>query len=571
MAVAHPAMTFQPTSTLRTSKASAPASQNLTAPVMTPDPESVTTKKKGFQPHVPWAVLIFAGMGGWGLLAPTTVMYITELVATNFAVRFNGQDLIGMGAPRVSVSLTRDAKPYDPEDDPYLKEHPKTGLERYAYVKRQQIKNLNWPNLKEEMYRELAAAPGVLFISTVGSNILKPMSRVTQGALPPGRRGLELGHGELKTFAKSFQTFIEEGPPELHGESAPKQIKAYYQSLFEPTQSAYGESFIDKPVSVSLDLSKMPSDAEYKLTDEQILHLIETNENGIGDQLSGRFQKRGLFKKQAETWSAKVEHPEVRLSEVVERWADAMAEHAELEISGVKANLLSSAARQQNERAQARMSYYSQLLEQTVEKLNNHRPATHQKSLGQWNIRFSPTQTEAMTLGGRVGFIRQADKFRDVLATAAREAKNGFRVDSIASTMDKTLRNVVSTRYAMMLGFTSATCAYIWWLSHAIQKDREYPANRFHSESASAIGNVATASNSKPVMESSILGAQASQNSASASSGSASQALVPVDRLNAASTLSPVTKAQELMPLTFQPSANANPFALTPGREVSLA
>lgn len=75
-------------------------------------------------------------------------------------------DVFGIWIPRISVSLTRDAMPYNPLKDPDLKDRPPA--QAWAVAQWRKLKALNWPNFLEETNREFASGPGLYTMCVLG-------------------------------------------------------------------------------------------------------------------------------------------------------------------------------------------------------------------------------------------------------------------------------------------------------------------------------------------------------------------------------------------------------------------
>lgn len=444
---------------------------------------------------MPWS--IFAGLGLWGWGLPGTVLPITEAVATQFIWSFNGQDLVGMGAPRVSKSLTRGARPYEPETDPEAQKL--NGLAKHLHIARKKLAHANWPNLREELMRELASAPLMLMITTVGFGSLKPLSRVA-GDTPltlATRRAIELPYGDVRQFGKNLSTFYQQNADTLGDKSYREVSKAFFAQMFADEKDAHGQSLLDKPVTLRHDLSARLVDPEYQLTDRMLQHLANDNVDGLRDELSG-FKPRHLLGGRNQP-KPPVAPRTTTLRELIGHWSTAMADHVELELDGTKKSLFNSTARERNLKAQARLNYYTRLMDDAVHVLNRARPATHGDRLDQWGI-AGANGIQDKAIGGRTGMLRSLDKFRDFVATVGRrtaaekQASGSLTPETFSKAVSRLSDRVVSEKLGLTLVFTGATCAYMWWLAHAIQKGREYPANSQVSLSRYSVGNVATAS-----------------------------------------------------------------------------
>jgi hypothetical protein len=469
-------------------------------------PSHSSTEKHGFNATVllPWAS--FIGLGALGIVQPEVVLPATALVATNFPARFVGQDTIGMALPRTGVSLERGADEYDPIKDPEAQK--RHGLSRTVYVDRQKLAHANWANLKEEMWREMASAPMVLIISTIGFTTLKPLSRVMGGQPLVARRAIELPYQDINTFCQALKASPPPPPFTPHAPEATKTwAKSFFANLFMDETDHKGQSLLDKSFTVKQNLRQTISDIEYDLPDSYIQHLKEANVDGRLATELAEFTPQSRL-----PFSAKTADPVIvrttTLRQVIDQWAEAMADHVVLDATGVKGNLLSQEARSQNHQAQARLNYYTRLLDQGVQAINQERPATHGNKITQWAIQLGGAHgPENKVIGGRTGLLRHMDKFRDFVVAIAKQAPlkettaeaatstAEVASEAFASVVNGVRDRLVTEKLGLVTVFTAANCAFAWWLSHAIQKGRPYPANdKVRLDQQSAVSNVATAS-----------------------------------------------------------------------------
>jgi hypothetical protein len=418
------------------------------------------------------------------------VQGITHNVSTRFVWEFNGQDLAGMALPRVSKSLERGAIPYNPDLDPEAQK--KKGLSRVFYIAHQRLKRANWPNLREEMLREAASGPGLLAGGSIGIFLLRFAGRLMPSVFK-GRRANELSRESIQEMGSTFNGFLEERNHQGRSiEPTRDLIKDFYKSLFGQEINDHGQNLLEKRVPIRLDLLKPASDPEYTLkfglgSGDYIKHLVEDNIDGLGYELPGYQKRWPLLRGLTNLKNALTGHrPEIKikerqktLNEIVDQWAEAMADHAQLEWDGVKRNFFSK--NKVNHKAQARLNYWSQMLEKAVIELNRDRWFTHQFKADHWLIRNGRRGIKEQGVGGRQGVIRFYDKFRDVIVNAGMQVRQGSK-SSLKDAMNGTVKHLESMAIAKFFLFGGFTCGWLWWLAHYIQKGRNYPANRLLSE-----------------------------------------------------------------------------------------
>jgi hypothetical protein len=243
------------------------------------EPYEHSLKKQHKRFALPWDWLSIAALTAAGVRLPTLVMPITYAVDTNFAASFNGQDLVGMGAPRIYQSLLRDAIPYDWSKDP--KAQQLEGLNKTLYIYQQRAKRANWQNLYEEIQRELASGPGLLMGGTIGVGAMKGLARFT--GFPEGRRAMELPQATIDTFLESFQQHIQQAG--LQQGRLPKDPKAFFKTFFKERWAnevnPEGKNLLEEPVDFTLRLQERSSHPDYALTKHDLKRLLNHKEPAL--------------------------------------------------------------------------------------------------------------------------------------------------------------------------------------------------------------------------------------------------------------------------------------------------
>lgn len=465
---------------------------------------------------LPWATLL--GLAAYGYALPAAVIVLTQAIATNFFFSFNGQDLVGMGVPRVSKSLSRGATPYNPATDPVAQQ--KHGLSRTLYIKRQELNHANWSNLKEEMSREVEAAPGMLVISLTGFALLRPLMRLTHW--PMGRRTVELPHADVKALGNAFTQFYQQNEASLQHQPFKTTVAQFYKQLFaDEKHPLTGDSLLDTPVHLDTTFGHRAAEPDYTLSPKHLKLLADNNVDGTQTELANLPKRQGLwpFDRYPQGQEPRVQRP-TTLRHLIDQYADTMAEHVGYELDGTKAAVLwSQQAREKNDLAHAKLSYYTQLLGDAVQEVNADRLPTHQQHLDGWAVHWGGDSPTTKGLVGKEGVLRYADKFRDALGDVGRlvadarkaHPQGALTAETVGKAMTGVTQHVGGLKVVATAFFTVATSYYMWWLSHAIQKGREYPANTLVSESIHAVNHVSTATPSSTVLQSATLGQTPSQ------------------------------------------------------------
>jgi hypothetical protein len=457
-------------------------------------------------------------LAAYGYALPAAVIVITQAIATNFFFSFNGQDLVGMGVPRVSKSLSRGATPYDPTTDPVAQQ--KHGLNRTVYVQHQRLKNANWSNLKEEMAREVEAAPGMMVISLTGFALLRPLMRLTHW--PMGRRTVELPYGDVKALGNAFTQFYKQNEATLQHEDFKTTVAQFYKQLLaDEKHPLTGDSLLDKPVTLDVTFGHRSVEPDYTLSPKMLKLLADHKIDGTQAELANLPKRQGLwqFDRYPQGQEPKVQRS-TTLRTLINQYAKTMAEHVGYELDGTKAAVLwSQQARDNNDLAHAKLCYFTQLLGDAVQQVNADRLTTHQQHLDGWAVHWGGASPTTKGLIGKDGVLRYADKFRDALADVGRlvadapkaHPQGALTAETVGKAMTSVTQHIGGLKVVATAFFTVATSYYMWWLSHAIQKGREYPANTLVSESIHSVNHVSTASSASPVLESSTLGQAANQ------------------------------------------------------------
>ena len=486
MTMSSPNLAWQPVPIMATParpyQASSPQALPKTQAAVTHAPAAQSNPHHHFHVQFPVGLAIIGLLGLTGVASPQLVQPLTERVASSYVWEFNGIDMGAMGFPRTLKAVSRGANPYDPDTDPVAQQL--SGLQRHSYILKQKLHHLNWLNGYEEIMREIASGPGCVMLSTaISVALLRPLSRLLD--LPEGRRAMDLPNEQVRTLAKAFNTFAASQPSAL--KTQPEQLaKAFYTQLF--TAGVQDKALLDTAVDLSFDALEAATDPEYTLNHAHFNRLVDAK---FAEFAHLKTLPRGLTAWFSEKPNTHI-NKRTTVREAIDAWSSAMAEHLAYEIDGTKkaAMLPGTAAWSKNMQAQSRLNYTSQVLEKAVIEINRQHPMTHQLSSSTWPIKLADgIKTMDLTLlKHKNGALRVVDKFRDVMGSAFRKVSKGETIEQAVRVTSKRTRGGA---WAMALAFTGLSTGYLWWLSHAIQKGREYPAN--HNLSLRDIPAAATA------------------------------------------------------------------------------
>jgi|GEM_PF-3811198 len=429
-------------------------------------------------PHVaiPPELALLGGAGYLATLNPALAALLTAKIDTQFFWDFTILDFAGMGFPRVSRSLQRGAIPYDPDDDPEAQK--KQGLDKWAYVKQRQLQNANWPNLIEEMLREVQASPGALLVPAIIFSIAPFMGRFTQlGPLAPtGRRGLLMSQGDAtqqvdsirKTLA-SLQTSATSVPTSKKDHAA---IATIGQQNVLQQFKGIPEKDLNSPLRIAF-IRTSPGDPYYHLSKGHIETLKKTLSKNEFFGLSEQLQRLTKGEK-----GSTITLENVTLKKVIDELATIQGDLLSFDLEKGMDSIFTNAKNRDilNALTAKHQALYL-IFEQLTEEVNaRHYPKK----------RFDNSMTMLTKNGTDVevlSFVKNLDRGRDILAAGMR---NYFKEGGEYSPVDMVTRsfeNMKATKATLALGAGVWMSSWMWYLSHAIQKGREYPANRLSRES----------------------------------------------------------------------------------------
>lgn len=424
-------------------------------------------KQKNEATFPPELGLLF-GLGVLGAMNPVAITPITEAIETNFLVNFNMLDFAGMGVPRVSRSLQRGAEPYNPNQDPKAQE--KQGLDRWLYIKRQQLGHANWPNLYEELLREIQAAPGALLVPTLALAAMPLASRFTHQ--PFGRRALLLSRQALDEQSHLVTHLAQASKkPTL---SFSELMTAYYHNAMDASQPVHR-----KPLSLQLNLDKTEHyHTQYTLNEQDRLLLFQHRDRlpaWLANGLTPPPAAKPLQGRPPHELNIKASFQEVKTA-----WAEVMVRLADMDKAhGTGWKLLTTPPlKQEREQLVREQALLSQLLDQAVIQVNHE--TSPQKPNQYHQLRLT---TGASVNAGE--FILHADKFRDVLTQLYHQSSEPIQSQALSEKLAEKTQGMMTVKLLYSGLSLTAMCSWMWFLSHALQRGRAYPANRLIMEAGS--------------------------------------------------------------------------------------
>lgn len=451
----------------------------------TPHHHKKAKKKHRVHPeiHVPPELITLVASGYLGTLNPALTAGLTNRIDSQFFWNFTMLDFIGMGLPRVSRSLKRGALPYDPDKDPEAQR--REGFDKWLYIKKKQTQNANWPNLYEEFLREAQAAPGSLFVPAIVFSSVPFISRFKslKPLVPPGRRALLMSTDEAQQHANHISAFMRLKPPNIASPNDEKGIQALGRQYVEHTFSQIPHADATLPVDVMFH-PKRSDDPYYHVSHRQLetlkKHLGSDSKAflGVGKALHDHPGKVNL------------EHPlrlnGLRLNDLIREWADVQGKLLAYDVKHGMGSAMfgSQPLKQEHAFLTAKQQMLFGLMHQASLQVNSmNNPHTR---LTQTMGHLPLVTAQGTTHTGVLPFLRTMDKTRDLMSDGLR---NYFRHNK-AGTPEEAFKQTVSSmkgfKAVLSMGSAAWMMGWMWYLAHAIQSGREYPANRLVSESINA-------------------------------------------------------------------------------------
>ncbi len=422
---------------------------------------------------IPPELSILGALGYASTFNPAMAASYAAKIDSQFFWNFTILDFVGMAFPRISRSLQRGALPYDPEKDPEAQK--REGMDKWWYIKQQQINNANWANLKEEMLREIQAAPGGLLVPTLVFSALPLASRL-KALNWTGRRSLLMSEIKARQEKESWHHFLASGAKPPHNATDAKGLQAlgagYVQYVFHEVPDAHRHHRMDVHFS-----PKGTMDPYFHLSEGH----IKTLKQGLNpSELLGL--KQALMQHPRIKGDTAVTLKNISLDDVLHEIAKVQGELLHFDVEHGSASLFFNPQRR-NEHAflTSKMQALYGIAEQVALQVN---------------AKFSPElrPLKQMTrLHTRIGDavetepflerLRQMDKGRDLMVSALRTYTHKQGKGDLKEALNQAFEHMKGTKSFVTIGSFAWMMGWMWYLAHAIQKGREYPANRLVSYS----------------------------------------------------------------------------------------
>ncbi|MDX2085487.1 MAG: hypothetical protein SFZ03_08875 [Candidatus Melainabacteria bacterium] len=412
-------------------------------------------------------------------------------MATVFWIAYCMQDMVGIFGPRISISLLRGAKPYNPDDDPSVEKTPK--FMRPAKVFYERARRWNWPNFGEEFGRELLMGPGILMVPTAFMFTTQALSPVGKALRMPFQAGLQFAHS-LGHFLDGKQS------PTTDKKAFLNNLEAYYKYLFAA----------DEPL--------LSHTAEFTLKQDH-----STGLQRIGNYI---FAQRSAIANQSQTTRSGT------VGQFVDEWASAMRRHAELllkqktpltdadrlhlkGILGHKHGDISDKKllQQAIHYLEDEIAGLSQNLVQAVKHYNDAHPAgkqlgnmsavrvnlgninnlLNQKLLAQGNLWRPGASVHSVN-----SVLEQAEHFNHFAAAAFKTTEQLAGRATFSDACKTLFYDTISRKALLAPVIALAGMVWVWFLTHMVQSSDEYPGNSWQhtvAGSASAARNANAANN----------------------------------------------------------------------------
>jgi hypothetical protein len=435
-------------------------------PFKRPKKTTEAPKKTEISPEL----LTLAAAGYLSTLNPALAAGLASKIDSQFFWDFTILDFVGMGFPRISRSLQRGAVPYDPLKDPEAQK--RSGLDKWFYIRRKKAENANWPNLGEEMMREIQAAPGSLLVPALVFGLLPFVSR-NKYLSWTGRRNMLMSEQDLMLEHQNLQQFLTETtplPPRYSQEGASLEAlgKGYVERVFK----GIPEPMRHEQVAIEIKGNGVIN-PYYHMSKGH----LKTLQKGLNDdELFGLKQALNRHPQLTKTSSLSLKN--VTLAEVVEAIAEVQGKLLAFDVQhGAGAMFFNAKHRQEHALLTAKMQALFNIAEATVMKVNAiHCPETRM----QQQMTHLPTMNgTTYTPKAILHHLQMMDKGRDLMvATFRRFFAHSNNGKTLQETLSQSLNTAKATKAFITLGSFMWMMSWLWYLSHAIQRGREYPANR---------------------------------------------------------------------------------------------
>ncbi|MCE2930633.1 MAG: hypothetical protein LW809_04520 [Vampirovibrionales bacterium] len=421
---------------------------------------------KKFEVSPELATLAVAGYAS--TLNPALAAGLASKIDSQFFWDFTILDFVGMAFPRISRSLQRGALPYDPEKDPEAQK--RKGLDKWIYIKRKKAENANWANLREEMLREIQAAPGSLLVPALVFGLVPVMSR-NKLLSWMGRRTLHMSEKELTQEHQNIQQFLSEKPIKPSSPKDRKSLEAIGKGYVERVFKDIPNTKRQEKVGIEF-LGNGLINPYYHMSHG---HLKTLKEGLKDDELFGLKASLSSHAKLNKNSLLKVNS--VSLDQIVSEIGAVQGKLLAFEMEhGAGSMFFNSTRRKEHALLTAKMQALYNIAEHTCLKVNAiHSPQTRiKKQMTHLNV----MEGEGFVQEALLQRLRNMDKGRDLMVAGLRNFFGKTGKGDLKDALAQSFHTAKATKAFLSLGSFVWMLGWMWYLAHAIQKGREYPANR---------------------------------------------------------------------------------------------
>ena len=427
-------------------------------------------KKKTDEHHLEVSpeLVTLAVVGYASTLNPAVAAGLASKIDSQFFWDFTILDFVGMGFPRISRSLQRGALPYDPKKDPEAQR--RKGLDKWVYIKRKESENANWVNLREEMLREVQAAPGSLLVPALVFGFVPLLSR-NKFLSWTGRRTLHMSEKEVTQEYQNLTHFLSEqsvkpqGPKDSH--TIEKMGHDYVERVFKSIPEA------TRHEKVAIDFKgNTVINPYYHMSNG---HLKTLKEGLKDDELFGL--KTSLNTHTQLNKNSILSLDGVSLDKIVTEVAHVQGKLIAFDVKyGAGSIFFNQALRQEHHFLTAKMQALYTIAEQTALKVNAiHSPHSRIKEQMTYvDVMHGKGFTQAPLLE----CLQNIDKGRDLMVASLQNFFNKKGTGELKEALAQSFNTIKATKSFITMGSLVWMMGWMWYLAHAIQKGREYPANR---------------------------------------------------------------------------------------------
>ncbi len=405
--------------------------------------------------------------GAASIFGPVTEQYIFGFFA---------QDVVALWIPRIINALRRGRNEYNPNEDPNLRKgHP---LQQKLHALYMNIKGLNYPNCREETFREVETGPGLIIVqSAIAFGLAAKLGT---------KWALMMGHHQLKGYAEALKQTINNLPEMLRAEigSSKDPSKVVTQFIKDHLINEPGETswhfdgnvdLLKKPIDLSglIDSLATKKPVWYK----KLLHQLSPKRFKLPENKSYQ-EILTQFVKRPDVYGPNADLSQITYRQLLEKWA-------ELWPQGVRFS-------KQSEELE---EVFKTLIKVFNLKVLNQGPVEDLPlaTLGHALRQVKKNEAEKwvadnlkpeLAIKDAEGFLENLRKFTGFVSEAVEKsfAKYGDQgwVEGLTNNgiIEKLTHTLLATKFLYGVAATLAAGFLVVWVSAMAQSGRAYPANR---------------------------------------------------------------------------------------------